>query len=779
MAAVLLGATPRTAPLTAYSAPAGDRPAGASRLEPTDAVLPDGRTAAPLGVARFVGTNPLGVAVSPDGHFVVVSNAEQDATLAPPPPAAQLRAGYSLTVVDARTMRVASVYQADGTAFFSGVAVVREGADDLVLASDGANNMLRFFSLSADGTLAPVATVPVAGFPSEIDLSDDGRTAYVTSSLGNTVTAIDIAGRRALHVAQTGFSPFGVVSVHGRLLVANGGLERYAQLSQPLRTPRFANVGGSPFRSSSLSIVPLEATGDITSAASASTVRMDPMPDGIDVVGGARPDAVVARRDGHYAYVSLANVDRVAAVALDGEPHVVDGLDLRLYVGWPYGSQPDAEVLSRDGKRLYVALAGLNAVAVIDAQRPPALHRLGLIPTGSLPSALALSPDGRYLYVTSAHGVDGWGLLQRVDLRKLPLREATYSALRYNRSATPAKPDSVVPTLRSNRKSSVIDRVVYIAIGSGTFDSVFGSLGRGNGDPSLEVYNDTIMPNLRALAKTYALADNFYVDSMNLDVNAQVSLAGMTTAYADRTLHVNGGRAPLDAHGADPEDYPREGYIFNTLRRAGLSFRDYGALLDLSGFEPSMPTSVRGRSRPADATGLGGLYTLDVPALAALDGGVDLSYPTANPAIPNATRAAEFVTDMGRLVQEDRQPAFTYVWLPTSGGPGMAEADRALGTIVAFLSRTPHWSSTAIFVVAEGAAGTRDHVNRARSYAVVVSPLAKAGYVGHRHLSLASVVKTEEELLGLPPTSLGDFLATDMADFFGAAPYPNPYQSIP
>jgi hypothetical protein len=109
----------------------------------------------------------------------------------------------------------------------------------------------------------------------------------------------------------------------------------------------------------------------------------------------------------------------------------------------------------------------------------------------------------------------------------------------------------------------------------------------------------------------------------------------------------------------------------------------------------------------------------------------------------------------------------------------MADADRALGTIVQFLSHTAHWSSTAIFIVADGAQGTRDHVNRARSYALLVSPLAKQGYVGHHHLSYASLVKTEEELLGLPPSSLGDLLATDLADFFGNAPYPTTYQAIP
>jgi hypothetical protein len=374
MAAVLLGATHRPVPLTVYSAPAGERPAGASRLEATDAILPDGRTAAPLGVSVFVGTNPQAVALSPDGRYAIVGNEEQDAAIAPPPPASapSIRAGFSLTIVDTRTMRVASVYQARDLSLFSGIAAVRDPADPsstLVLASDGAGNALRFFAL-ADGTLTPETSVSVPGFPSEIDVAADGRVAYVTSNVGDTVTAIDLANRRVLHAAATGFAPFGVARAGDNLYVANGGLDDYPQLAEPTRTPRFANVTGNAEKSSSLSIIPLDAEGDVNAGAPASSVPMDPIPDGVDLIGGARPECIVARRDGTYAYVSLANVDRVATVALGGSPHVVAGLDLRLFVNSPYGTQPDAEALSANGERLYVALSGLNAVAVLDARQP-------------------------------------------------------------------------------------------------------------------------------------------------------------------------------------------------------------------------------------------------------------------------------------------------------------------------------------------------------------------------------------------------------------------------
>ena len=787
MAAVLLGATPRPMPYPLYVAPAGTRPAGASALRSTDAVLPDGRIAAPLGVSAFVGTDPLGLAISPDGRFAIVGNAEQNPGLgAPPPSAPNVVAGYSLAVVDTQAMSVVSVYHDAGLALFTGLVATNDPADPsrtLVLAADGAHGLVRCFDLGTDGTLAPEQSIAVPGFPDAIALGSGGHVAYVTSNLAERVTAIDLATRRVLGNARTGYFPAGVATANDRLIVANSGLSAYAQLTQAVPAPNFAAPNVDPLQSSSLSVVGLDATGAFSAQPDADNIPMDPVPNGVENVGGARPDAVVVRHAGGYAYVTLANVDRVAAVRLDGQAHVVPGLDLPFFVTKsfksPYGTQPSAEVLSRDDKRLYVALAGLNAVAVVDAHDPAHLHRLGLIPTAWYPSALALSPNGRYLYVTAAKGVDGWGELQRVDLQHLPLAAATYSALRYNRTQVSRRPNSVVPALHSGKRSSVIDHVVYIAVGDESYDAIFGDLGRGDGDPSYVTDGQSATPNLHALANAYSIADNFYAADSNLDANAQASLAGVASLYAQRVVHVNTARLPLDDRGDDPEDYPRSGYLFNALSRAGLSYRDYGGLLTLSGYRAQAPEVVRGRNPRPPSPGLGGAYSLDVPALAALDGNVDLDYPGWNPAIGDDVRVAQFIDDMGRLVQNDQEPAFTYLWLPASGAGGMAAADRALGQAVAFLSRTPHWSSTAIFVVGEGVAGPRDHVNRARSFALVVSPLARPGYVGHAHLSVASVVKTEEELLGLPGLSLADLLSTDMADFFGQVPYPTTYQAIP
>src|SRR2546425_9836881 len=58
------------------------------------------------------------------------------------------------------------------------------------------------------------------------------------------------------------------------------------------------------------------------------------------------------------------------------------------------GVSPAGMIASPDGKRLYVAELGINAIGVLDAQT---LAVLGHIPAAWYPYRVALSPDGRQL----------------------------------------------------------------------------------------------------------------------------------------------------------------------------------------------------------------------------------------------------------------------------------------------------------------------------------------------------------------------------------------------
>ena len=60
----------------------------------------------------------------------------------------------------------------------------------------------------------------------------------------------------------------------------------------------------------------------------------------------------------------------------------------------------------------------------------------------------------------------------------------------------------------------------------------------------------------------------------------------------------------------------------------------------------------------------------------------------------------------------------------------------------------------------------RDHLDPHRTPLLVISPFAKPGYVATHHYSTASIVKTEELLMGMPPNNYGDLFATDLRDMF-------------
>ncbi|MGB8626048.1 MAG: hypothetical protein WCD03_07770, partial [Candidatus Cybelea sp.] len=196
-----------------YSAPAGVRPAGADRVHPTDAILPNGRIAAPAGTSVFVGTGTFGMALSPEGRYAILSNAGS-AFAGSPSAAAQtgLVAGPSLTVVDVLTMRPASVYRDPSAAFFMGVATARDPKDPsrtIVLASDAATSAVRVFDLEAGGTLTPETSIPLPAhaLPAEIAVSNDGRDAYVADNVGNAVVEIDLLMRSVVRPIPVGNSP--------------------------------------------------------------------------------------------------------------------------------------------------------------------------------------------------------------------------------------------------------------------------------------------------------------------------------------------------------------------------------------------------------------------------------------------------------------------------------------------------------------------------------------------------------------------------------------------
>jgi DNA-binding beta-propeller fold protein YncE len=707
-----------------YAAPATTEPVGPLRGAAFSGVLPSGRITNPLGTLLNLGADGASaIALAPGGRFAVVAGPG------------------GVTAVDTDGMTSLSRGAAGTAAFGPAVAIVadpRRPGRDLVAVAGGIPNGISLFDLDALGALTPhtprsVALPPVAGaplgsVPDALVAGAGGTRLYAVDPAG-AVDTIDLQRAAASGPAHlVGFQPFGVAISADSLLVTNAGLER--PLAQPVSTttpPDFRTAYADPLHASSLSLLAIGPSGDLSapgsndSAFGPGALSMDPTPDGVRVVGGAQPTAIVATPDHAYAYVAMSGVDRIATVALGANAHVVGGTELRLFDKGPYGTQPLALALSRDGSRLYVALAGIDAVAVIDARDPLHLHRLGLIATGWDPTALALAPDDRTLYIINARSAS----LQRVELASVKLLDATRATLAATRRVVSTA--AALPTLTN---------VVLVESGPANFDGIFGDVvPPADPDPTLVTAGAAVTPNLHALAQRFALAANYYADGMTRRDDEALLFGGLET--------VAGARAATALDAPLPDAYPRLGYLFDALRRREISYRDYGALLTRE------------------------------PALPALEDAYDPDYPAGFRA-SDGERATEFVRDYTALAGAHRQPRYAAVRL---AGTNAGDADAAIGQIVAAISHLPAWRRTAIIVVGAGPGMGRDHIDGSHGYALLVSPFARRGYVSQQHLATESVLKTEDELLGIAPLALGDLLATDFRDLFATKADPHPYEA--
>jgi len=203
--------------------------------------------------------------------------------------------------------------------------------------------------------------------------------------------------------------------------------------------------------------------------------------------------------------------------------------------------------------------------------------------------------------------------------------------------------------------------------------------------------------------------------------------------------------------------------------------------------------------------GLGQSYFLKLPILGILGTNnkngtprLDLNYPGYNFNISDQRRALEFISDFDAMVNAGTLPQFLYIYQPNDhtgsvqapnassviqticpqyGGNcsplnQIGDSDVGLGMVVQHIMNSPvYYNSTtntgaAIFMTYDDAQSSLDHIHPHRTPLLVISPFAKPGYLATRHYSTASIVKTEELLMGMPANNFGDLFATDLRDMF-------------
>jgi YVTN family beta-propeller protein len=527
-----------------------------------------------------------------------------------------------------------------------------------------------------------------------------------------------------------------------------------------------------------------------------------------DLTVGVRPNDMAVAPDGRL-FVACSGDNTVhviqtrtlekPGVASDSSRRLWDGtreiIDTALYPGAPEGSTPDAVAISPDGKTLFVANADNNAVMVVDisgskneegakyAEKVSVVN--GFIPVGWYPSALAVSPDSGTLLVGNGKGAGNLGpsfpgdqprpqagekfkfnhpgkLLQGdVSFISRPDSAQMAKFTAQVMKNCPYRPDSLTRAAVSSR-SVIPDKVgapcpikyvLYIIKENRTYDQVFGDMtdaaGKpiGNGDSSITMYGDAVTPNHHQLARDYVLLDNLYCNGeVSVDGHSWCD-AAIATDYNERSWILSYSSRKEHLPGNDEMMTPSQGYLWDLCKRHGVSYKNYG---EMASRVPSINRGKWSGSRDTE-------------------------------------RVEHWIEDLKKAEETGNLPRFTIMSLGedhTSGTtPGahtpdaaVGSNDVALGKIVAAASRSKFWSEMAIFVIEDDAQNGPDHVDAHRTVGLVISPYVKRHSVDSTLYTTASMVRTMELILGLPPMTQYDGGATPMFTCFEKAANAESYE---
>jgi YVTN family beta-propeller protein len=721
-------------------------------------VTPEGWRVTPAGTQTRLGNDPLDLAISPDGTLAIVANAGYQS--------------HSLMVVDTSTGAVKQTinslnnsvragpstndtapggpthfYFAGGVnGYYVGLAFSPDGST--AYASDGPGSGIHTFAVTG-GTLTEKQEIglPNGAWPAGIAGSADGTRLYVASDLADSLLVVDPAKRKVLSSIPVGHLPYGVALDH---------TGQYVYVS---------NWGGD--------------TVSVLSAASGTSLGV--------LATGLHPCAMALNPTSSELYVANSDSDTVTVIDT-ARNTVLRTIDLRPYAGAPIGTSPDAVSVSPDGGTLYVANAGNNDVSVVKLGTPGSTSGLdrvqGLIPTGWYPAGVAARSN--VIFVVNMYGLGvgsiapGQYIASMVQgtLSRIPVPTSTQLAAdtaqvnlndRFSRLPAGVKGNPVPATVGA---PSPIKHVIYVMKENRTFDQVLGDLGKGNGDPSLEMFPYSVTPNQHTLASRFVTLDNFYTDgAVSADGWSWSTEAGANT-YNDKNWPLDYGTygRPYDFGGFNNNETaglmgtPTSSFLWDRLAQAGVSYRNYGFFMDKAPVQ--IPTSMPN-----------------------LVGQTDVNYTGWNLKYDDQLRMDEWMREFANYKASGWLPTMQFVYLPQDHtmvtatqqpqpSSMIADNDLALGRLVDAVSHSQFWASTAIFVVEDDAQDGPDHVSGHRTIAQVISPYTQTGAVDSTLYSTASMLRTMELILGLQPMTQFDAAATPMYASFQTTPNLTPYSAL-
>jgi phospholipase C len=311
-------------------------------------------------------------------------------------------------------------------------------------------------------------------------------------------------------------------------------------------------------------------------------------------------------------------------------------------------------------------------------------------------------------------------------------------------------------------EKSPIKYVFYVIKENRTYDQVLGDMPEGNGDPSICLFPEEVTPNHHALAREFVLLDNFYVDAEVSADGHNWSMAAYANDYVEKVWPTSyssrGGN--YDYEGSREIAFPKDGFIWDYCKRAGITYRSYGEFQAYAKKKGS-----------------------------ALEGHMAASYPDYNLSIKDIVREQIWEKDFDSLVAANALPRLTTLRFGNDHTSGarigaptpaahVADNDLALGRFIEHLSRSKVWKESVVFVLEDDAQNGPDHVDAHRSPAFVISPYVKRKSVNHTMYSTSGMLRTMELILGLPPMSQYDAAANPLWECFTATPDLTPFTSL-
>lgn len=821
----------------------------ASINEKGNSVLPSGRFVSPAGEMIRITHDPFGMAISPDGRKAVT-----------------LHNGV-FTIIDLLSLKNIRVPSYDNTiksplsnGSFLGVTFATDnstiylsGGDNGAVIKYDIEKMMTLDSISLNGTVGNARFDD--SFTSDL-LLNESRNELLVLDRGNfRLVRIDLSTNQITASIPVGRQPFGLSLSPDKKLafVANVGMYAYPLVEgmdstnynsrminwhpYPDNSPASINGNiidgkkipgvGSPLAPEAMSVFTIDLNSNLVIDKFKTGHQVGQMIEDAEVVGGASPNSIAV--GSRYAYVSNATNDNISVIDYKSRKiiaHIPIKVDKR--IDRYRGLLPFGITLSKDEKKLYVALLGFNAVAVIDI---PSNKTVGLIPTGWGPARVLLSQDEKEMYVISCRGLGAGpnggkdfvkpvagtyiGDIQLASFQKIKMPDVKQLALYTKQSventmqAVRVKDDAMNPLpALPNLRQSPIKYIVYITKENRTYDEVLGQMESGKGDLTLARYgmkvnvygkNDTlkvaeanVMPNHTKLAGEFAFSDNFYCDSdasihghhwmMGVIPNEWVETNSSVNKSASFFSNAPGRRFPGSTGSMDPEDYAEIGGLWEALERNKVSFYNFGEANETAHVREEWHDTLTGAA-----------HAVMVPMQKALWSRTSHNYAGYNTNIPDQFRMEQFESEFTRmwLNGKEEMPQLITMQVPNDHGAGarpedgypythsyMADNDLAVGRILHFLSRTKYWKNMLVIVTEDDPQGGVDHIDAHRSVLMMAGPYVKRNYVSHVHANFGSILKVVYNLLNIPYVNQYDVTASLLQDFFTSKPDYTPYTFV-